>query len=87
MILSLTVRLMEYATNALLTSIQGWVCKSFTFPVHTQPYYRDLMGEQQLPGAMAYYRATLSLPLFPAMRDEDVRRVVDALARSLPPAQ
>jgi dTDP-4-amino-4,6-dideoxygalactose transaminase len=36
-----------------------------------------------LPGAERYYARTLSLPLFPAMRDEDVERVVDALARAL----
>ncbi len=48
-------------------------------PVHTQPYYRERSGELQLPGAMAYYRATLSLPLFASMDDSDVRRVVGAL--------
>jgi dTDP-4-amino-4,6-dideoxygalactose transaminase len=48
-------------------------------PVHRQPYYLKRLGEQQLPGAMKYYRATLSLPLFPSMIDADVVRVVDAL--------
>jgi UDP-4-amino-4,6-dideoxy-N-acetyl-beta-L-altrosamine transaminase len=48
-------------------------------PVHRQPYYLERLGEQQLPGAMKYYRATLSLPLFPSMTDDDVARVVDAL--------
>ena len=51
-------------------------------PVHLQPYYRRRCGEQQLPGAMHYYRATLSFPLFPEMTDDDVLRVVDALRRS-----
>jgi UDP-4-amino-4,6-dideoxy-N-acetyl-beta-L-altrosamine transaminase len=32
-----------------------------------------------LPGAEAYYESCLSLPLFPAMRDDDPDRVVDAL--------
>jgi dTDP-4-amino-4,6-dideoxygalactose transaminase len=48
-------------------------------PVHRQPYYLERLGEQQLPGAMKYYRETLSLPLFPSMTDADVIRVVDAL--------
>ena len=52
-------------------------------PVHTQPYYRARYGELDLPGADAYYRKTLTLPLFPAMRDEDVERVTGALAASL----
>lgn len=49
-------------------------------PVHLQPYYRKRYGAISLPGAEAYYRQALSLPLFPAMRDEDVTRVVRAIA-------
>ena len=48
-------------------------------PVHLQPFYRRRYGEQLLPGAMAYYGRTLSLPLFASMTEEDVDRVVDAL--------
>ena len=36
-----------------------------------------------LPGAEAYYECCLSLPLFPAMRDDDPDRVVDALCSVL----
>lgn len=49
-------------------------------PLHLQPYYRRRYGERTLPGAEAYYRRTLSLPLYPAMIDSDVDRVADALA-------
>ncbi len=49
-------------------------------PVHMQPFYRERYGSADLPGAMAYYGRTLSLPLFPAMTGHDVDRVVDALA-------
>ena len=52
-------------------------------PVHRQPYYRQRYGAPPLPGAMAYFERCLSLPLFPAMADGDVDRVVDALARAL----
>jgi dTDP-4-amino-4,6-dideoxygalactose transaminase len=52
-------------------------------PVHLQPYYRRRYGEQSLPGAEAYYRSCLSLPLFPAMADGDVERVVGALTVTL----
>jgi dTDP-4-amino-4,6-dideoxygalactose transaminase len=51
--------------------------------VHRQPYYRKRYGALDLPGANAYYRRTLSLPLFPAMQDEDVDHVVSALASAL----
>lgn len=49
-------------------------------PVHLQPYYRRRYGEIDLPGARAYYDRVLSLPLFPAMTEEDVARVAAALA-------
>ena len=52
-------------------------------PVHCQPYYRQRYGEQALPGAMAYFERCLSLPLFPAMVESDVDRVVAALGRAL----
>jgi UDP-4-amino-4,6-dideoxy-N-acetyl-beta-L-altrosamine transaminase len=53
-------------------------------PVPMQPYYRARgWSPSDFPGAMSYYRRTLSLPLFPAMTDGDVDRVVDALAASL----
>ncbi len=52
-------------------------------PVHRQPYYRDRYGDQRLPGAEAWYGRTLSLPLYPAMADSDVDRVVGALAKAL----
>lgn len=52
-------------------------------PVHTQPYYVDLYGEQKLPGAESYYENTLSLPLFPKMRDDDPERVITVLKEIL----
>ncbi|MBY0431833.1 MAG: DegT/DnrJ/EryC1/StrS family aminotransferase, partial [Rhodospirillales bacterium] len=48
-------------------------------PVHRQPYYRERYGDFPLPGADAYYDRTLSLPLFPAMTDDDVARVAETL--------
>ena len=48
-------------------------------PVHTQPYYKNLYGKIALPGADAYYEHTLSLPLYPAMKDEDIEFIVSEL--------
>lgn len=53
------------------------------FPVHAQPYYRARYGAPMLPGTDAYYRRTLSLPLFPAMETADVDHVVEALAAAI----
>ena len=48
-------------------------------PVSSQPYYTDLYGGIDLPGAEIYYEATLSIPLFPTMTKQDAERVVDAI--------
>lgn len=50
-------------------------------PVHTQPWYREQYGFRagDFPQAEAYYESCLSLPLFPKMTDDDVRRVVEAI--------
>jgi dTDP-4-amino-4,6-dideoxygalactose transaminase len=52
-------------------------------PLYQQPYFKARYGELCLPGAEAYYSRVLALPLFPAMQDGDVGRVVDALGRAL----
>ena len=59
---------------------QGVGAQVHYIPVHRQPYYRRRYGELNLPGADAYYARELSLPLYPDMSDNDVDRVVEALA-------
>jgi len=55
-------------------------------PVPAQPYYRGRgWALDAFPGARAYYDHTLSLPMFAAMDDSDVDRVVAALAEALEP--
>jgi dTDP-4-amino-4,6-dideoxygalactose transaminase len=48
-------------------------------PVHTQPYYKALYGALALPGAEHYYGQTLSLPLYPALSDENVKFIVQQI--------
>ncbi|MBL8825890.1 MAG: UDP-4-amino-4,6-dideoxy-N-acetyl-beta-L-altrosamine transaminase [Planctomycetaceae bacterium] len=47
-------------------------------PVHMHPYYQQRLGTHAglCPNAESAYEEILSLPLFPAMSDEDVSRVV-----------
>lgn len=52
-------------------------------PVSSQPYYERLYGKQRFAGAERYYERVLSLPIFPAMSDEDVTRVVECLGKVL----
>jgi perosamine synthetase len=50
-------------------------------PVYQHPYYVNRFGDQtgQCPRAEQAYHEILSLPIFPGMREEDVRRVVGQL--------
>ncbi len=52
-------------------------------PLYRQPGFDPDGTASPLPGAEAYYRRVLALPLFPAMADGDVDRVAEALARHL----
>lgn len=53
-------------------------------PVHQQvDFVRAGLGSGAFPGADAYYAGCLSLPLFPAMTDGDVDRVVEAVGATL----
>jgi len=55
-------------------------------PIYRHSVYRErgyTDKEQRLPEAERYYHEALSLPMFPAMRDSDVDRVVGELKRLL----
>jgi UDP-4-amino-4,6-dideoxy-N-acetyl-beta-L-altrosamine transaminase len=55
-------------------------------PIHTQPYYRQLGFQPgDFPAAEAYYAGAVSLPLFPALTDEQQDHVVATLRRVLAP--
>jgi len=47
-------------------------------PVHTQPFFQEKFGTVwgDYPMAETYYQKCLSIPLFPAMTELDVARVV-----------
>ncbi|MBN2581625.1 MAG: UDP-4-amino-4,6-dideoxy-N-acetyl-beta-L-altrosamine transaminase [Planctomycetes bacterium] len=57
-------------------------------PVHLQSYYRRHFGTRpgDCPNAEAYYRQALSIPLYPALTDDDVERVIDVITGSVQPA-
>ena len=54
-------------------------------PVHLQPYYRERFGYKRgdFPRAEQFYERELSLPMFPAMGDGDVRDVIDGVYKVL----
>ncbi|BET65958.1 UDP-4-amino-4,6-dideoxy-N-acetyl-beta-L-altrosami ne transaminase [Opitutales bacterium ASA1] len=58
---------------------QGIRTQVHYIPVYRHPHYRRLHPMAPLDGAERFYRGCLSLPLFPAMTDEEQTRVIDAL--------
>jgi UDP-4-amino-4,6-dideoxy-N-acetyl-beta-L-altrosamine transaminase len=53
--------------------------------VHRQPYYKRRYGALDLPGADAYAARCLSIPFYPTLGDDDVRRVAQTLADLVAP--
>ncbi|OFX08824.1 MAG: UDP-4-amino-4,6-dideoxy-N-acetyl-beta-L-altrosamine transaminase [Alphaproteobacteria bacterium RIFOXYD12_FULL_60_8] len=53
-------------------------------PVPSQPYYRHLgFRAEDFPMALSHYAGALTLPLYPAMSNDDQDRVVETLGRVL----
>jgi perosamine synthetase len=54
-------------------------------PLHCHPYYRDMydLAPDDLPVAHALYQRTVSLPIYSAMTDADVERVIATVSETL----
>ena len=54
-------------------------------PLHMHPYYRDTCGYRpdDFPTAAALYPQLVTLPLYPAMSEEDVGKVVEEIKRTV----
>jgi dTDP-4-amino-4,6-dideoxygalactose transaminase len=54
-------------------------------PVYRHPYYaqRYAVDPAAFPVAEQYYRGCLSLPLFPAMTDDDVEHVIATVREAM----
>jgi len=60
---------------------QGIGTQVLYIPVYLQPWYRNMYGYEQgkCPVAESYYARALSLPLFPAMSENDIQKVISAV--------
>ncbi len=52
-------------------------------PTHMLPYYVERFGKQHKLGAEEYYSKVISLPFYPALTNQDIKRVVDTIAEVL----
>lgn len=59
----------------------GIRCQVHYIPVHLQPYFREALGTGpgDCPNAERYYQGCISLPMFPALSDEHVERVISTV--------
>jgi len=48
-------------------------------PIHLQPYYRNMFGSFRLPKTETAARQVLSLPVHPALGENELKRIVDAV--------
>jgi len=63
----------------------GIFCQVHYVPVHFHPYYRKNFGflEGDFPVAEDFYRREISIPMYPAMTDEEVNYVADTVLKLL----
>lgn len=61
----------------------GIGCSVHYIPLHLQPYWRDRYGlaPEQFPHSQKAYERSFSIPLYTAMSDADVQRVIAAVRR------
>jgi perosamine synthetase len=59
----------------------GVGCSVHWRPLHLHPYYQETFGwrPEDLPAATSSWERTLSLPIFPGMKEEEVEYVVSAV--------
>jgi len=60
---------------------QGIGTQIHYMPLYQHPYYEKLYGKIALPGAEAYYKVCISLPLFVGLTEQDKQNVVSALKK------
>ena len=65
----------------------GIGCSVHYIPLHLQPYWRDRYGlrPEQFPRSQKAFETMVSIPLYTAMSDADVQRVIDTVRAILRP--
>ena len=64
---------------------QGIGCSVHYVPLHQHPYWRERyqLRPEQFPHSQRAYESMVSIPLYTAMTDADVQRVIEAVRLSL----
>ena len=81
------IKLLDMERDKIFNSLRemGIGVNVHYIPVHLHPFYRERFGTKEglCPAAEAAYRQILSLPMFPAMTDEDVDIVISAVREAV----
>ena len=69
--------------NSLRSS--GILTQVHYIPIYKQPYYKDNYphNEDDYPNCEAYYKETISIPMFPKMKNRDIDKVVNLIKEVL----
>lgn len=64
---------------------QGIGCSVHYVPLHQHPYWKERYGltPEMFPESQKAYERTVTIPLYTAMTDEQVERVIAAVRRAL----
>jgi dTDP-4-amino-4,6-dideoxygalactose transaminase len=73
--------------DALIQALfdDGIGCSVHYIPLHLQPYWRERykLCASQFPNSQHAFERSLSLPIYPGLKEQDVRRVTQALRQHL----
>jgi UDP-4-amino-4,6-dideoxy-N-acetyl-beta-L-altrosamine transaminase len=62
----------------------GIFCQLHYIPIHLQPYYQNLgFKKNDYPNAEAYYQRSMSLPLFPDLKESEIEYICTTLNKLL----
>ncbi|MHA2142700.1 MAG: UDP-4-amino-4,6-dideoxy-N-acetyl-beta-L-altrosamine transaminase [Candidatus Thorarchaeota archaeon] len=63
-------------------SKRGVLCQVHYIPIYWHPYYRELgYGEERHPQTESFYERILSIPMYPAMSNDDVGYVLESIKK------
>lgn len=86
-VVKIDFKMLRVDRTALLTSLRekGIAVNVHYIPVYLHPFYRDNFNTRPslCPNAEAAYEQIISLPVFPGMTDEDVKKVIVELKNTV----
>lgn len=76
----------KLSRNALMRQMRsfGYITQVHYIPIPLHPYYNSLgYSMESLPRTLDYYAGALSIPIFPKLRIQDQKKIIEKLSASL----